>query len=244
MSVAIGYVPGAFGQGGDDPDMTLTVTELEARMVRLDAMGQRLTSLAGLDSGEFDFSRNPALGGPLTDGAAGELKEPSLNSEMQDLERRMVDRKRQLDVLQSLLLNRQLADDSYLSGRPVKKGWMSSPFGRRKDPFTGQSAWHEGVDFAGSKGADVVAVAGGVVTWSGDRYGYGEMVEVSHGGGYTTRYAHNQENKVKVGDLVKKGQVVAQMGSSGRSTGPHVHYEVYKHGRAVDPASYIHRSPR
>ena len=224
--------------------LTLTVTELEARMVRLDAMGQRLTSLAGMDSGEFDFSRNPALGGPLHDSAGADYAAPDLTAEMQDLAQRINDREQQLDVLQSLLLNRQLADDSYLSGRPIKKGWMSSPFGRRKDPFTGQNAWHEGVDFAGTSGADVVAVAAGVVTWSGDRYGYGEMVEVSHGGGYTTRYAHNEENKVKVGDLVKKGQVVAQMGSSGRSTGPHVHFEVYKHGRPVDPASYIRRSRR
>jgi len=224
--------------------LTMTVTELEARMVRLDAMGQRLTSLAGMDSGEFDFSRNPAVGGPLNEYAIGPVKEPGLNLEMQDLERRIADREQQLDVLQSLLVNRQLADDIYLSGRPVKKGWMSSAFGRRKDPFTGKSAWHEGVDFAGAEGADVVVVAAGVVTWSGERYGYGEMVEVNHGGGYTTRYAHNQDNKVKVGDLVKKGQVVAQMGSSGRSTGPHVHYEVYKHGRPVDPASYIHRSRR
>jgi murein DD-endopeptidase MepM/ murein hydrolase activator NlpD len=224
--------------------LTLTVTELEARMVRLDAMGERLTSLAGMDSGEFDFSRQPAVGGPLT-GDTGEMTNaPSLNLEMQELEQRIADREQQLDVLQSLLVNRQIADDIYLSGRPVKKGWMSSPFGRRKDPFTGQSAWHEGVDFAGTSGADVVAVAAGVVTWSGERYGYGEMVEVNHGGGYSTRYAHNQENKVGVGDLVKKGQIVAKMGSSGRSTGPHVHYEVYKHGRPVDPASYIHRSRR
>lgn len=222
--------------------LTLTVTELEARMVRLDAMGQRLTSLAGMDSGEFDFSRDPAVGGPFN--AAGELPEPSLDSEMQDLARRIADREQQLDVLQSLLINRQMADDVYLSGRPVKKGWMSSPFGRRKDPFTGKGAWHDGVDFAGSDGADVVAVAAGVVTWSSERSGYGDMVEISHGGGYSTRYAHNQLNNVKVGDLVKKGQVVAQMGSSGRSTGPHVHFEVYKHGRAVDPASYIHRSRR
>jgi murein DD-endopeptidase MepM/ murein hydrolase activator NlpD len=222
--------------------LTLTVTELEARMVRLDAMGQRLTSLAGMDSGEFDFSRGPAVGGPLH--TASEAPEPNLDSEMQDLARRIADREQQLDVLQSLLINRQLADDVYLSGRPVNKGWMSSPFGRRKDPFTGQSAWHDGVDFAGSDGADVVAVAAGVVTWSDERSGYGQMVEISHGGGYSTRYAHNQYNNVKVGDLVKKGQVVAQMGSSGRSTGPHVHFEVYKHGRAVDPASYIHRSRR
>jgi murein DD-endopeptidase MepM/ murein hydrolase activator NlpD len=227
--------------------LSTTVAEMEARLLRLDAMGQRLTGLAGLDDGEFDFSRSPALGGPL----AGEtvtsvpISEPAtLSAEMQELDWRLADREQQLELLQALLANRQLQDEIYLSGRPIGKGWMSSAFGRRKDPFTGQSSWHQGVDFAGKQGSDIVAVAGGVVTWSGERYGYGEMVEVNHGGGYSTRYAHNEDNLVKVGDIVKKGQVVALMGSSGRSTGPHVHYEVYKHGRPVDPASYVARNHR
>jgi murein DD-endopeptidase MepM/ murein hydrolase activator NlpD len=238
--------------------LSMSVGEMEARLVRLDAMGQRLTDLAGLDDGEFDFSRSPALGGPLTDegieltalnqplteGESARLAPSTLAAEMGDLEARIADREQQLDMLQALLSNRQLQDDIFLSGRPIRKGWMSSTYGQRKDPFTGQQVWHQGVDFAGKLGADVVAVAGGVVTWSGDRYGYGEMVEINHGGGYTTRYAHNKENLVKAGDIVKKGQVVALMGSSGRSTGPHVHYEVYKNGRPVDPASYVRRTRR
>jgi murein DD-endopeptidase MepM/ murein hydrolase activator NlpD len=223
--------------------LSLTAAEMEARLVRLDAMGQRLTDLAGLDDGEFDFSRSPALGGPET--GSSEASSPSnLADEMADLEARLADREQQLELLQALLASRQLDDDSYLSGRPIIRGWMSSAFGRRKDPFNGRSVWHEGVDFDGKEGSDIVAVAGGVVTWSGERHGYGEMVEVSHGSGYTTRYAHNKENLVKVGDIIKKGQVIALMGSSGRSTGPHVHYEVYKHGRPVDPASYVHRNRR
>lgn len=228
--------------------LATTVAEMEARLVRLDAMGQRLTGLAGLDDGEFDFSRSPALGGPLnsesvtavTDG----LPPATLSAEMSDLEARIADREQQLDLLQSLLANRQLRDETYLAGRPIGKGWMSSAYGRRKDPFTGQSSWHQGVDFAGKMGSNIVAVASGVVTWSGERHGYGQMVEIAHGGGYSTRYAHNKENLVKVGDLVTRGQTIAQMGSSGRSTGPHVHYEVYKHGRAVDPASYVRRTHR
>ncbi|MEP5764437.1 MAG: M23 family metallopeptidase [Halieaceae bacterium] len=244
--------------------LSLSVAEMEARLLRLDAMGQRLTDLAGLDDGEFDFSRSPALGGPLTNqplaiavGAAPAASNPeasteaaltmapsTLASEMGELEQLIADREQQLDLLQALLSNRQLQDDIFLSGRPISKGWMSSAFGQRKDPFTGQSDWHQGVDFAGKLGSDIVAVAGGVVTWSGDRYGYGDMIEISHGGGYSTRYAHNKENLVKVGDIVKKGQSIALMGSSGRSTGPHVHYEVYKHGRPVDPASYVRRTRR
>lgn len=224
-----------------------TVAEMEARLLRLDAMGQRLTGLAGLDDGEFDFSRSPALGGPIsTDSvtAVPKTENSSLVAEMDVLGSRITDREQQLELLQALLASRQLQDEIYLSGRPISKGWMSSAFGRRKDPFTGQSSWHQGVDFAGKQGSDIVAVAGGVVTWSGERYGYGEMVEISHGGGYSTRYAHNDDNLVKVGDIVKKGQVVALMGSSGRSTGPHVHYEVYKHGRPVDPATYVARTHR
>jgi len=149
-----------------------------------------------------------------------------------------------LGILETLLANRKIQDDVFLAGRPIKKGWMSSRFGRRSDPFTGRVAMHNGVDFAGREGSDIIAVASGVVTWSSDRYGYGQMVEINHGSGYITRYAHNKENKVQVGDIVKKGQVIALMGSSGRSTGPHVHFEVYKHGRPVDPASYIHRASR
>ena len=223
--------------------LSLTAAEMEARLVRLDAMGQRLTELAGLDDGEFDFSRSPALGGPETAEVAA-ASPSTLADEMADLEERLADREQQLELLQALLASRQLHDDSYLSGRPISRGWMSSAFGRRKDPFNGRTVWHEGVDFAGKEGSDIVAVAGGVVIWSGERQGYGEMIEVSHGSGYSTRYAHNKENLVTVGDIIKKGQVIALMGSSGRSTGPHVHYEVYKHGRPVDPATYVRRNRR
>lgn len=224
--------------------LTRSAAELEARLVRLDALGQRLTDLAGLDQGEFDFGSKPALGGPLLQNEQSSDRRYDLGSELLALEQRVIDREQQLGVLQELLQNRQFADDVYLSGRPIKKGWMSSSFGQRTDPFTGRNAWHAGVDFAGKDGSDIVAVAAGVVTWSGDRSGYGAMIELNHGSGYSTRYGHNKDNLVKVGDLVKKGEVIAVMGSSGRSTGPHVHYEVYKHGRSVDPASYIHRSRR
>ncbi len=224
--------------------MTMRVAELQARVVRLDALGERLTTMAKLDNGEFDFSRAPALGGPehaLDGEATGEREFKAL---LQQLGEKIEDRQQQLETLEALLANRKLQSDVFLAGRPVKSGWMSSKFGRRTDPFTGRIAWHQGVDFAGKTGTDIVAVAAGVVTWSGDRYGYGEMVEVNHGNGFTTRYAHNKENLVKVGDIIKKGQVVALMGSSGRSTGPHVHFEVLKHGRPVDPATYIHRASR
>jgi len=116
---------------------------------------------------------------------------------------------------------------------------MSSPYGERVDPISGQKAWHKGMDFAGKAGSDVIAVASGVVTYAGKRYGYGLMVEITHSDGYVTRYGHHQEVVVKVGDVVKSKQTIAKMGSSGRSTGPHVHFEVLKNGRRVDPAKYV-----
>jgi len=137
-----------------------------------------------------------------------------------------------------------LSEDSTISGRPVEKGWISSGYGMRTDPFNGRKRWHNGVDFAGKAGANVVAVASGVVTWSSKYNNYGNMVEIDHGEGVVTRYAHNQENKVKVGDLVQRGQVIAALGSTGRSTGPHLHFEVYKNGRAVDPSVYIRKTLR
>jgi murein DD-endopeptidase MepM/ murein hydrolase activator NlpD len=155
-----------------------------------------------------------------------------------------VRREAQFDVLAGLLSAEQLRAEATPAGRPIRSGWQSSAYGARIDPITGERAWHEGADFAGRAGSDILAVASGVVSWSGYRSGYGTMVEVSHGDGLSTRYAHNQRNVVEVGDLVRRGDVIALMGSSGRSTGPHVHFEVFEHGRAVDPATYVRRTHR
>ncbi len=224
--------------------LTLRMAELQARLLRLDALGERLTTIAKLDSGEFDFSQVPALGGPEGSALGDVYNPPEFIDVIDQLTDQIEDREHQLETLEALLAKRKIQRDVFIAGRPVTKGWMSSRFGRRTDPFKGHIAWHNGVDFAGKMGSDVVSVAAGVVIWSGERSGYGQMVEVNHGNGFSTRYAHNSENLVSVGDVIKKGQVVALMGSSGRSTGPHVHFEVFKNGRAVDPASYIHRTIR
>ena len=224
--------------------LTLRMAELQARLMRLDALGEHLTTIANLDQGEFDFSQPPALGGPETATIGDPYKAPDFISVIDQLSDQIANREQQLETLDALMAKRKLQDDIFIAGRPIKKGWMSSRFGRRTDPFTGRVAWHGGVDFAGKENSQIISVAAGVVTWAKERQGYGRMVEINHGGGFTTRYAHNKENLVKVGDVVKKGQVIALMGSSGRSTGPHVHFEVYKNGRAVDPFSYIHRASR
>jgi murein DD-endopeptidase MepM/ murein hydrolase activator NlpD len=158
---------------------------------------------------------------------------------MDELGSQLDDRELKLNVLEDFLLNRKLRGEVHPEGRPVTSGYISSHFGNRTDPFTGRAAFHKGVDFAGREGAEVVAVASGVVIWSGDRYGYGQMVEINHGNGYVTRYAHNAENLVAVGDTVKRGETVAVMGSTGRATGPNLHFEVLHNGRVVNPLSYV-----
>jgi len=213
--------------------------QMNAHVVRLDALGSRLTQMAELSDGEFDFTTEPAVGGPeeLVPGEGNDLD--SLVSSLDLLDVQIADRSRQLGVLEDLLLNRKLADEVHPEGRPVNSGYISSQFGERSDPFTGRLAFHKGIDFAGREGNSVVAVASGVVTWAGDRYGYGQMVELNHGNGYVTRYAHNAENLVNVGDTVKRGDVIARMGDTGRATGPNLHFEVLQDGRAVNPLTFI-----
>lgn len=224
--------------------LTLKMGELQGRLVRLDALGERLTGIAQLDKGEFDFSDLPSVGGPETSALGEAYSPPDFLSVVEHLSGQIDDRQQQLEILESLLAKRKVDEDVLIAGRPVNKGWMSSRFGRRTDPFTGKVAFHSGVDFSAKEGTEIIAVAAGVVTRSVKDRGYGNMVEINHGNGYVTRYAHNSSNLVKVGDVVKKGQIIALVGSTGRSTGPHVHFEVYKHGRAIDPAAYIHRASR
>lgn len=221
--------------------LTLKLAEMQARLVRLDALGERITGMAGLDDGEFDFSSAPAVGGPEENGGE-QVKDPTLDRLLTDVQALLDNRETQLELLKDMMADRKLKRDVTVAGLPITKGWMSSGYGKRTDPFNGRKAWHKGVDFAGKMGSEVVAVAAGIVVSSEAHKGYGNLIEVDHGEGLITRYGHNKVNLAAPGDLVKKGQVIALMGSSGRSTGPHVHFEVYKNGRVVDPASYIHRS--
>lgn len=220
----------------------MKIAQLQARLVRLDALGERLTEIASLNDGEFDFSQPPALGGIDAADSSASYQPPGWQEMLNDLTDEISNRERQLNLLQQMIMNRNTKKNFTLTGRPIEKGWMSSRFGYRNDPITGKRTWHRGVDFAGKEGSNVVAVAAGVVTFSKNYgNGFGLMVEIDHGGGYVTRYAHNKEVLVKAGDLVNKGDAIALMGSTGRSTGPHVHFEVFKKGRIVDPATYIHR---
>jgi len=219
------------------------LAELRARLLRLDALGEQLVDMGGIAANEFDFSAEPGVGGMLLRTAASGHAKP-VESQLAAFAGQLADRATQLGALQKILAEQQWQRRATLSGKPVASGWLSSPFGVRTDPFLGDERFHNGVDFAARAGTAVVAVASGVVTYSGPRYGYGTMVEIDHGGGVVTRYAHNQSNLVEVGDPVVKGASIAEVGSSGRSTGPHVHFELLRDGRAVDPATYLQQSPR
>lgn len=227
--------------------LTLRLGMLQARLVRLDAVGERITDIADLDTDEFDFSQPVPLGGPSNDFTSYTRNYSSTDvlAAVDQLERQLEDRQQQLEILENLMVDRKIQSDVFIAGRPLDGGWIASRFGQRPDPFTGRMSFHAGLDFTtGRSGAEINTVAAGVVTWSGPRSGYGLMVEVNHGNGFTTRYAHSEKLLVEVGDVVKKGQNIALVGSTGRSTGPHVHFEVYKNGRVVDPAAYIHRTAR
>lgn len=220
--------------------LAIRMGQLQSQLIRLDALGERLVEIGRLDKGEFSFQEPPAIGGPEgQDAVADQSALPDLLQEMQSLEEMIDDRQQQLTLVEDLIMNSNLEESIHPAGRPIKKGWISSYFGMRNDPFSGKRTMHKGMDFAGKEGSDVVAVAAGVVTWSGERYGYGEMVEINHGKGYVTRYGHNAKILVEIGDRIRPGQVIATMGSTGRSTGPHVHFEVVRNGKIVNPTKYI-----
>lgn len=219
--------------------MAMRLGEMNAHVVRLDALGRRLAEMADISSREFDFDHDPAAGGPESEGVSAQI--PDLTGMLNKLEASVDARETQLSALENIILARELKKEIHPEGRPVANGFISSYFGERSDPFDGREAFHKGVDFAGALGSEVVAVAAGVVTWAGERSGYGKTVEINHGDGYVTRYAHNERMLVHVGETVKRGQPVALMGSTGRSTGPHVHFEVVRNGHQVNPLSYIGR---
>jgi len=221
--------------------MKLKLAEVQGQILRINALGSRLVEQANLNPDEFSFNELPAVGGPSN---ALDMDMKHQNSILIEIEATLAsldDKSQQLEALESIILNHHITEQRYLTGRPIEAGWLSSYYGIRKDPFSGLPSMHKGVDFAGKEGSKVIATAAGLVTWSGQRYGYGNLVEINHGDGLVTRYGHNKALSVKIGDVVTKGQDIALMGSTGRSTGAHVHYEVIKNGVQQDPLPYVYR---
>ncbi|MDX1568954.1 MAG: M23 family metallopeptidase [Xanthomonadales bacterium] len=220
--------------------LALRLGDLQARSARIDALGERLTKIGQMDDGEFDFDGPPAMGGPEM-AAAAEAEPFDLAVELLTLESHLERQERDLGILEQLISDRELDESLEPAGRPVDSGWLASRFGSRVDPFTGEPDYHPGVDFSGRKGAEVLAVADGVVIAAGKHYQYGNMIDIDHGNGYVTRYAHNEENLVKLGDRVRAGDRIAKMGATGRATGVHVHFEVWYEGRRIDPMQMVSR---
>ena len=220
--------------------MSIRVGEINAHVIRLDALGKRLTQMANINSREFDFDTGPAVGGPEDASGPGVSAEvPDLTAMLDAAESKLQSRSNQLLALENIILSRSLNEAIRPEGRPVAEGHISSYFGERQDPFDGTEAWHRGVDFAGALGSQVLSVAAGVVTKSEPHSGYGNLIEINHGNGFMTRYAHNARSLVRVGDMVVRGQPIALMGSTGRSTGPHVHFEVLRNGQQINPLAFV-----
>ena len=219
--------------------LSVRLAELQAASTRLDALGERLAHMGQLTLDEFDFGEPAPVGGPGSYTGMGSATEQELSFAIDALSEKLRRQTSQLDALQFLMANRQLENDLTPTGWPVRKGWISSRFGERNDPFTGEREQHTGLDFAGIRGTEVLSVASGVVIWSASRSGYGKTVEIDHGNGYQTRYAHSDELVVDAGDHVVAGQVIATMGSTGRASAPHVHFEVLKNGAQVNPGRFV-----
>lgn len=217
--------------------LAVKVGELQARILRLDAFGERLAKAAGLKHDEFRFDEKPGQGGPAL--ASRDLTVGEFNQMLGDISRVLDDRSDKLGVLDSFLMDDRLAAKTIPTTMPVEAGYYSSNYGYRIDPITGKSSFHTGVDIIASPGTPVMAAAGGVVTTVAYVQEYGNIVDVDHDNGLTSRYAHLSRSLVKVGDVVMKGQVIARVGSTGRTTGPHLHFEVREKGIPLNPNKFL-----
>lgn len=217
------------------------LAQMQARLMRMEALGQRIVAKSQLDAEEFDFTAEPAVGGPVAE-PMEEITSADLHHQIALFADRLRAREAELRILEGVLTDNDQLADLELTGSPVHSGWVSSPFGWRVDPINGKRAFHAGVDFAGRRNTNVMAIAGGVVTFASEKDGYGRMIEISHGNGLLTRYGHHEALMVEVGAVVRKGELIGLMGSSGRSTGSHLHFEVEHNGVAVDPNQYLKRS--
>ncbi|WP_154646984.1 M23 family metallopeptidase [Methylophaga thiooxydans] len=210
---------------------------LQAETIRLRMLSQRLAEIAGFDTTEFTLDEHPAQGGLDDEGMF--LSSDALDSGIKQLSLDLETQNETLAALEQYLITKDNIAAGIPDGKPVEGGWVSSFYGYRVDPFNGKKTFHKGLDIAAKSGSPVTSVADGIVSWVGNRGGYGGLVEVDHGNGYVTRYAHNKTINVAKGDRVSKGEVLALMGSTGRSTGPHVHFEVLRDGQHVNPYNFI-----
>jgi murein DD-endopeptidase MepM/ murein hydrolase activator NlpD len=221
--------------------LAVKLGEIQARLMRLDAFGERLGKAANIKPSEFRFSETPAQGGPASPAAlSGEISYQDFSARLAAISRSLDDRSDKLGVYDSILMQGRLAAKAIPTTMPVVTGYYSSNFGYRIDPFNGRSAFHTGVDFIASAGSAILAAAGGVVSVAELHSEYGNMIDVNHDNGLTTRYAHLSKIRVKAGDVVLKGQHIGDLGGTGRATGPHLHFEVRENGVPLNPNRFLH----
>jgi len=219
--------------------LAVKLGELQARLMRLDAFGERLGKAAGIKPSEFRFSEVPGQGGPAPGSSATDISYVDFQSKVAEISRILDDRGDKLGVLDSVLMDGRLAAKAIPTTLPVETGYYSSNFGYRLDPFNGRQAFHTGVDFIAAPGSPVLAAAGGVVSAAERHTEYGNMVDIDHDNGLTTRYAHLSRMNVKIGDVVLKGQRVGELGQTGRATGPHLHFEVRENSIPLNPNRFL-----
>jgi murein DD-endopeptidase MepM/ murein hydrolase activator NlpD len=217
--------------------LAMQLGQIQARVVRLDALSERLAKLAGIKDKDLSLDKPAGQGGPMV--REYNLSEKDLQDQIEVLTRQLEQRSERLSFLESQLLQQSLSKNAMPSGRPVNAAYNSSSFGWRVDPFTGQMAFHEGLDFMAESGTPIHAAAGGIVVSAEGTPDYGKLVKIDHGSGVETRYAHASQLLVKAGDRVEKGQLIARVGNTGRSTGAHLHFEVRVNGVALDPRRYL-----
>lgn len=215
------------------------IGSLQAQVSRINAVELRIAETAGINLEDFQFEQEPAVGGASVGKQASE--QVDIENAILAIEKELSLRESEIAAVDFLLSRSNLESQQTPAGWPVKGGWVSSKFGTRMHPVSGRKGFHRGVDIPGKLGAQVLAVADGVVTRSLKNGNYGWMVEIDHGNDYTTLYSHNRKNLVKVGETVKKGQAIAEVGSTGLSTGPHVHFEVSKNNRRINPVKFLYK---
>lgn len=221
--------------------MAAKLGQMQAQVLRLDSLGERLATLTGMGKQEFNFDKKPGQGGAESSRPARDMTMSEFGQQLDGLMKRLDDRSDQLGLMEAMLVQQQANKVAMPSSRPVSTGWYSSNYGWRIDPFTGQKAFHEGVDFMADIGTSIKAAGGGIVVYADTYAGYGNMIEIDHGNGLISRYAHASKLLAKVGDVVMKGQKIGEVGTTGRSTGPHLHFEVRYRGAPQNPAQYLHQ---
>ncbi len=219
--------------------MAVKVGQMQAQLMRLDALGERLSALSGIKPTEFRFNEVPGRGGAVSAVPAVEMSAEDFNRELEQMQKQLESRTDYLGLLENELLDARIKKKLIPTVSPVDAGFNASSFGWRIDPFTGQNAMHEGIDFMVGVGTPIYAAAGGVVTVAEFHPEYGNMVEIDHGNDFTSRYAHASKLLVKTGEVVKRGQKIAESGGTGRATGPHLHFEVRYKGVAQNPARFL-----